>query len=158
MEPVKSLFSKELIFMTGLQTQEEVFNYIGDILLQRGLVKKGFTESILDREENYPTGLDLSPVADDMPNAAIPHTETEFCNGKAVVFVKLDREIPFRNMINPEQELKVKYLFFIINHEKTNQTNILSELIGFMTNREHMKRLESLQEESEIYNFLTNAG
>ncbi|MGA8944011.1 MAG: PTS sugar transporter subunit IIA [Thermoactinomyces sp.] len=156
MKSVKNLFSKELIFTTDLQTQEEVFKYIGDILLQKGLVRKGFTESILDRERNYPTGLDLSPVADDMPNAAIPHTETEYCNDKAVVFVKLDRGIPFRNMIEPEQELKVKYLFFIINHEKNNQSNILSELIGFMTNREHMKKLESLTEKNEIYNFLTN--
>ncbi len=157
MESVKTLFNEELIFTTGLQTKEEVFAYIGDILLQKGLVKKGFTKAIMDREKNYPTGLDLSPVAEDMPNAAIPHTETEYCNGKAIVFVKLDREITFQNMIEPEQELKVKYLFFIINHEKNKQTNILSELIGFMTNWRHMKRLDSLKGKKEIYYFLTTA-
>ncbi|WP_312853882.1 PTS sugar transporter subunit IIA [Thermoactinomyces mirandus] len=157
MESVKSLFREELIFMTDLQTQEEVFAYIGDTLLQKGLVKKGFTESILEREKNYPTGLDLNPVADDMPNVAIPHTETEYCNDKAVVFVKLDRNIPFRNMIEPDRELTVKYLFFIVNHEKNSQTNILSELIEFMTNREHMKKLESLKGKKEIYDFLTSA-
>lgn len=156
MESVKSLFRQDLIFISDLQTQEEVFTYIGDILRQKGLVKKGFTESILDREKNYPTGLDLSPVADDMPNVAIPHTEAEYCNDKAVVFTKLNRELTFRNMIDPEKELKVQYLFFIINNEKTNQTNILSELIEFMTNREHMKRLETLKGKREIHQFFNN--
>jgi len=153
---VQSLYSKDLILKSDAKTQVEVFNEVGSFLLDKGLVNDEFIDAIIDREHNYPTGLDLSPVAEGLPNVAIPHTETEFCKTKAVVFVKLTHEVLFYNMIAPEQELKVNYLFFIINNEKTNQTNVLSNLMAFMTNAKNMETLEQKETPEEIYEFLIN--
>lgn len=155
METIQSLFRKELIFNSDLKTQEEVFRYIGGILLNKGLVKNGFTQSMIDREQNHPTGLDLSPVAKDLPNVAIPHTEAKYCADRAIAFVKLNKEITFKNMISPEKVLQVKYLFFIINHEKENQTNILSGLMEIFTEKKRMERLDALNDKAEIYRFFT---
>ncbi|SMO58190.1 PTS sugar transporter subunit IIA [Melghirimyces algeriensis] len=154
MEALQSLFTKELIFTTDDTTQKEVFTKISKILLERGLVNKEFTEALMERERHYPTGIDLSPVATGLPNAAIPHTEAEFCNGKVIAFVKLKHEIPFKNMIAPDQEIDVKYLFFIINHEKSNQSQVLSDLMAIMTNEERMRALETSTSKDEIYHVL----
>lgn len=154
MEGLTSLFSEDLVFIEDATTQEEVFKKIGEHLFNKGIVNEGFTEAIMEREKNYPTGLDLSPVSDEIPGAAIPHTETEYCNGKHVVFVKLNNQIEFRNMIAPDKEVAVKYLFIIINNDVDNQTNVLSGLMTFMTNVERMKKLETLKTEKEIYEFL----
>lgn len=154
MEGLASLFSEDLVFIENAKTQEEIFTTIGKRLLDRGIVNEGFTKAIMEREENYPTGLDLSPVSDEIPSAAIPHTEVEYCNSKHVVFVKLNNEIKFKNMISPDNEILVKYLFMIINNDADNQTNVLSGLMSFMTNVERMKKLETLTNEKEIYEFL----
>jgi len=153
---VQSLYNKDLILKSDARTQEEVFKEVGSFLLDKQLVNDEFIDAIIDREHNYPTGLDLAPVAEGLPNVAIPHTETEYCKTKAVVFVKLTHEVVFYNMIAPDQELKVSYLFFIINDEKTNQTNVLSNLMAFMTNEENMRTLEQKETPEEIYEFLIN--
>ncbi|MBU5266852.1 PTS sugar transporter subunit IIA [Virgibacillus proomii] len=156
MKAIKSLFDKNLIFIKNVQEKREIFTLIGNLLHERGMVKEEFTKSIIERENNYPTGLDLSPVAKDIPNVAIPHTEPEFCLCKCIVLVKLLKPVLFQNMIAPDKEIDVKYLFFIINNQKGNQTNILSELMGFFTTAENMKKLEQLDNKEEIYQFLTN--
>lgn len=151
---VDTLYDRELILKSDAQTQEEVFKEIGAFLLKKDLVNEQFTDAIIEREKNYPTGLDLAPVAEQLPNVAIPHTETEYCKSKAVVFVKLNNQITFHNMINPDEALRVKYLFFIINNEKTNQTDVLSNIMAFITNKENMRTLERLDTAESIYNFL----
>ncbi|WP_040984257.1 PTS sugar transporter subunit IIA [Oceanobacillus jeddahense] len=155
MDSIKSLFDRELIFIEDAQDQEEVFNRIGKILYEKEIVHADFIEGLIERECEHPTGLDLSPVADDISNVAIPHTEIEYCRSKNIVFVKLNKPIMFYNMIVPEQKIAVKYLFFIINNEKSNQTNVLSELMGFLTVPENIKHLETLKTNDDIYQFLT---
>lgn len=44
----------------------------------------------------------MSAVGTDIPNVAIPHTETDYCNTDRIVVVKLENEIPFHNMITPK--------------------------------------------------------
>lgn len=154
MEELASLFSEDLVFIENAKTQHEIFTTIGERLLEKGIVNDGFINAIISREENYPTGLDLSPVSDEISSVAIPHTEVEYCNSKHVVVVKLNENILFHNMISPDQEIFVKYLFFIINNDAKNQTNVLSGLMSFITDVESMKVLETLTTEKEIYNYL----
>jgi galactose PTS system EIIA component len=156
LEAIQSLYDKNLIFIENVQEKSEIFTLVGKRLHERGVVKEKFTKSIIERENNYPTGLDLSPVGKGLPNVAIPHTEPEFCLRKCIVLVKLLKPILFQNMIAPDKVIDVKYLFFIINNQKGNQTNILSELMSFFTTVENMKKLEQLDSKEEIYQFLTN--
>lgn len=156
MEAIKELYKKDLILESDAKTKEEVLQEVGDYLYGEGLVKESFSEAIIEREGDYPTGIDLAPIAEGLPNVAIPHTDTEHCDSKAIVFVKLKKAVTFNNMIKPEEELPVSYLFMIVNDQKTNQTNVLSELMGFMTNEDNMHELDALDSKEEIYEFLVN--
>lgn len=155
MTKVNSLFQKDLIFIENVENQEEIFNLIGKELQEKELVHEEFVSALLNREKNHPTGIDLSPVSEGLPNAAIPHTETEYCTGQCIVFVKLEKAINFYNMIAPEAEMDAKYLFFIINDQKENQTNVLSELMAFLTDADNVKALEELETKEQLYKFLT---
>jgi galactose PTS system EIIA component len=155
-EPMPSFFRQDLIFFCDPKTPEEVFRHIGGILCGKGLVKPGFVRSLIQREADYPTGLDLSPVAGDLPNVAIPHTEAEYCADQAIAVVKLNHEISFRNMMAPEKEIKVRYLFFIVNHEKEQQSRMLSYLMEIFTDEKRMRRLDQLEDPAEIYRFFTS--
>lgn len=156
MDDIQALYDKDLVLRSDARTQTDVFKEVGNYLLSKDLVTADFVDALIEREANHPTGLDLAPVGDQLPNVAIPHTETEYCKTKAIVFVKLTHPIMFHNMIAPDQELDVTYLFFIINHDNSNQTNVLSGLMGFMTNEENMRTLEKLETPASIYEFLTN--
>ncbi|MGX1984075.1 PTS system IIA component (Gat family) [Thermolongibacillus altinsuensis] len=154
MKVISELLNKELIFFENAESKEEILRKIGRKLLENGLVKEGFIESIVEREEKYPTGIDLSVVGENLPNVAIPHSEPEYSNCKKLVVVKLEKDIKFKNMIDPSKELKVKYLFFILNNEKSTQTNILSHLMSFFTQENKIKGLENLKTKDEVYQYL----
>jgi galactose PTS system EIIA component len=151
---IVELFDKDLIFVEEAGTKEELFRKVGRKLLDRNLVKEGFIDAIIDREAHYPTGLDLSVVGENVPNVAIPHTEAQYCRSTKIVIVKLKNELPFCNMIAPKCQLSVRFLFMILNHRKESQTNLLSDLMSFLT--QNIKALDRLETADEIYRFVVS--
>ena len=152
---ISGLFRKDLIYIKDAEDSTKLFKIIGKELIQKRIVKDNFVDAIIEREKNYPTGIDLSVVEGQKYNVAIPHTEIEYCCDKCIVFVKIKNEIGFKNMISPDQELKVKYLFIIVNNENEAQTNILSNIMDFITNKNNMDMLEKINDEGELYDFIT---
>lgn len=156
METISNLFREDLIFKSTAKTKEKVLTEIGKTLYEKGIVKQSFIKALVEREKEFPTGIDLAPVAAGLANVAIPHTDAKHCKDQVIVFVKLAQAVIFRNMMKPDEEMDVNYLFIIVNDRKTKQTNILSDLMGFMTNKENMQKLDTLESEAEIYEFLTS--
>src|SRR5699024_5868741 len=113
-------------------------------LQEMNIVNDNYVEALFTRERNFPTGLDLSPVSTDIMSVAIPHTEPEYCKEKCIAFVKLQHPIVFNSMTAPDDEIDVRYLFFIINDQKDNQTSVLSELMSFLTDSKNIMTLDSL--------------
>ncbi|MDI3480663.1 MAG: galactose system component [Tepidanaerobacteraceae bacterium] len=155
---ISDLFRKDLIFIIDEKNAEDIFKNIGKVLFNKGLVNEGFIDAIIKREKEFPTGLNLNVLDNDeiIPNVAIPHTESEYCNSKNIVVVKLKNEVLFKNMIKPEEELKVKFIFIILNDMKGKQTNILSNLIEFLMKKDNIINLNKLEDTNEIYNYILN--
>ncbi|WP_100487247.1 PTS sugar transporter subunit IIA [Sporolactobacillus pectinivorans] len=151
---IQELFREDLIFFEDVNSKEELFKSVGEKLLQKNLVNPGYIEALTERENNYPTGLDLSVVKAGTSNVAIPHTEVNYCNWKGLVVARLKEEVTFHNMIAPDKSIPVRYAFFILNNEKDNQTNILSHLMSFFTAEDRISHLDSLKTGKEIYDFI----
>ena len=62
------LFSENEVYISKASTQEDVFREIADSLLKKDLVTKDFINNLLEREQNYPTGIDMSVVSPKIPN------------------------------------------------------------------------------------------
>lgn len=153
----KSLFQKETVFISKGGNSKEVFQDISEQLQAKGLVKKDFLESLLEREENYPTGIDLSVINNQLPNIAIPHTESEFVNTCRIVPIKLTNSVVFKNMIQPDKELNVSFLFMLLNNSPSEQANMLAEIMDFLnsTDKNKLENFFDLKDERDIYEFLT---
>jgi mannitol/fructose-specific phosphotransferase system IIA component (Ntr-type) len=83
---VNEFFFKDTVYVSDKQSQEEVFEEVYQDLLKKELVTEDFLENLLlERERNYPTGLDLSPVSKILPDIAIPHTESEFVRTTRII-------------------------------------------------------------------------
>lgn len=154
---LQPLFDRDSVFISDRDQKEEVIGEVSSRLQDMGLVKDKFLENVLLREKDYPTGIDLSVVDPELPNIAIPHTEAEFVNVRRVIPVHLNREIEFRNMINPEQELKVSFLFMILNDDPEGQSNILAQIMNFVTTTpvNELKTFFKSADTEAIYNYLS---
>ncbi|HLQ74934.1 MAG TPA: PTS sugar transporter subunit IIA, partial [Alloiococcus sp.] len=65
MTEFKEFYREDLIFKSKARTKEEVFEEIGQILIDKDLVTEEFPSEIIKRENNFPTGLDLGIVVED---------------------------------------------------------------------------------------------
>lgn len=153
---VNSLFSPDAVFVSNATSSTAVFTEVSEKLLNKQLVKENFLSEIIKRELNYPTGIDTSPIAKELPNIAVPHTEGEFVNVRLIVPVALVNPVPFKNMIDPSQELPVKFLFMILNNDPEGQANILAKIMDFLrlTPTSKLTELFNLTATDKIYQFM----
>lgn len=128
----ENLFRKDAVFVTDKTDRNEIFKDVYHKLLDMGLVKGDFIENIIDREEKYPTGILTRPLSRELPNIAIPHTEGEYVNTRLIVPVALEKPVIFNNMVNPTEELEVKFLFMILNDDPDMHANILARIMDFL--------------------------
>ena len=151
---LQDLFSKDLVWSLSFENQSDLFEAVADLLKEKGVVKDSYKEALITREASFPTGLDMEFLGKDLPNVAIPHTDTGHCLSENVAVVRLDHPVIFHNMISPTKEVEVSLLFFIINSSNDSQTGILAKLMDFFTAPGNLEGLSHCQEPEDIYEFL----
>jgi len=148
---------KEDLILTDIkaETQEELFSEVSNLLVKKKIVKDSFYKAIIDREADFPTGLNTSPI-----NVAIPHADTEHVNKAAIVITKLDKPIIFNQMDKKTNEIKVELAFFLIVDEKKKQAKMLSSFVSLLQSTEFLNKIKSSKDSKEIkkivQNFLSN--
>lgn len=153
---MKKLFFKETTYVSGKTTQEEVFEEVYLDLLSKQLVTDDFLGSLLERERNYPTGLDLSPVSELLPDIAIPHTESDYVRTTRIIPIKLKQAITFHNMISPSDQIPVHFLFMILNENGEAQAGMLADIMDFINSvdKKDLCSFFELEDTEDIYQFL----
>ena len=115
-------------------TRDESLSFLSDSLSKGGYVKEGYKESLLEREEKYPTGLVLA----DSVNVAIPHTETEFVNEDVFVIGVPQNDIKFRRIDDPTTEVCVDLIFLFVIKNPQKYVKVLSALTENFANEEFL--------------------
>lgn len=150
------LFYLDTIYIANGSSSQQVLTEIAQDLLRKNLVTEGFLSNLLEREKNYPTGMDMSLIDSALPNIAIPHTETEFVHETRIVPVKLTHPLRWHNMLVPTEELDVSFLFMILNASKEAQTGLLAHIMDFVNSLgvDGLKSFVALDTTEEIYDYL----
>lgn len=150
------LFFEDSVFVSDAKSKEDIFKEVSEALVKQGDVKDSFFNHVIEREHNYPTGMDLSLLNTAYANIAIPHTESEYVNTTKIVPVKLKHPVLFKNMISPHNDLKVSFLFMILNSDKAKQTQLLAKIMDFINaqSEEEMLKFFAFNNSSDIYHYL----
>lgn len=155
----EQVFANDAVFVSSASDQDQLLKNIYDRLLDRGYVKGNFLAHIIEREHNYPTGLDTSTLGPDLPDIAIPHTEGEFVNKRLIVPVALTKPVVFGNMIKPDQKLAVKFLFMLLETNPDGQAKLLSLVMNFLatTPVKSLRHFLNFTDPQAIYEYLQQA-
>ena len=150
-------FSKDLVFCLEADNQEQLFDQVATLLEEKKVVTDTYRSALIEREKIFPTGLDMEFLGKDLPNVAIPHTDTIHNLTENVVVVRLAKPVTFHNMIAPDKEVEVSLLFFIINNSNSSQTNILAQLMDFFTGNGHLEALSKITEPEALFQYISEA-
>lgn len=139
---------KELaIIELEADSKEQVLQQLGSRLIEQGYVKEGFIESILKREETYPTGLPTEPFG-----VAIPHTDGDMVHRSTVAFASLKNPVKFLMMGTDDKLVDVKLIFMLALKSPDDQLEMLQKLMGLIQDPEmvsklvHINSIEALNE------------
>ena len=150
-------FRKDLVICLEADNQEQLFDQVATLLEEKKVVTDTYRSALIEREKKFPTGLDMEFLGKDLPNVAIPHTDTIHNLTENVVVVRLAKPVTFHNMIAPDKEVEVSLLFFIINNSNSSQTNILAQLMDFFTGNGHLEALSKITEPEALFQYISEA-
>lgn len=107
-----------------VENKEELFDKLAFDLIQKGIVKEGFSQALKDREMEFPTGL---PVKH---GVAIPHTDGSLVNSDQLLFVTLNNPITFNEMGGDEEDvLEINVVIMLAVKDGKKHLDVLQNLI-----------------------------
>ncbi|MFY9218446.1 MAG: PTS sugar transporter subunit IIA [Tepidanaerobacteraceae bacterium] len=141
------------IIMLNLENVDKtkVLTVMANRLIDKGYVKESYLPAVLNREEEYPTGLPTNGVG-----VAIPHADTKHVLKPGIAVATLKDPVKFNVMGNPEQEIDVKLLFMLAIKEPEVQVNILKKLVSIFQAKELLIKLISINCEKELVDILNS--
>ncbi|MFP3722951.1 PTS sugar transporter subunit IIA [Niallia circulans] len=143
------LIREELIF-TNLEakTSQELFSFLGNKLLSLGYVQPTFTEALIDREKEYPTGLALEEF-----NVAIPHTDPVYIKQPFIAVAKNKYKLPFIHMGTEDHVINIDCFFILGIIDPNGQITLLQTLMERFNTPPFVEKLKSY-EGKELFTFL----
>ncbi|SIR59067.1 PTS system, galactitol-specific IIA component [Peribacillus simplex] len=145
----KIIISEESIF-TDLEAsnKEEALRILTDSLLEQGFIHDDFYDSLLNREQNFPTGLESFDAG-----IAIPHTDPKHVKQDSIAVAVLEKPITFQNMVDKSMSIDVKIIFLLGLSQSTKHLNILRQIMGLIKEKGALEEISNMSK-SHLYSHL----
>lgn len=156
----EELLKAESCFVLRAEDRADMFAQVYKKLLEQGLVAAGFLDQVVDREEDFPTGLASCNLAPGLPNLAFPHTEGCFVKEQRIVPIKLLAPVSFKSMVDPSRELPVGFCFMLLDQKVDGQAELLSRTMTFLSRAEPaaLSRIFAQTDPAGLYSALQEEG
>ncbi|MBA4547402.1 PTS sugar transporter subunit IIA [Thermoactinomyces intermedius] len=141
------LFLDESIILLDIEgeTKEEVLKIMADQLVRKGLVKKSFVHAVIQRENQFATGLPTAGAS-----VAIPHTDKEHVKGKAMSIAVLKKPVDFGVMGEDHHTVPVKIVFMLVMDEADSQLILLQKLTKIFGKKEILEEIVRAEDKNTI--------
>ncbi|GEK59619.1 PTS sugar transporter subunit IIA [Marinococcus halophilus] len=126
-------------------SKEEVLRMMAQNLVSNELVKQSFVEAVVQRENEYATGLPTGDIA-----VAIPHTDVEHVQRKAISVGILRDPVDFIVMGDDKETVPVKIVFMLAMDEAHSQLKLLQQLMQVFQDQNVLKELSSTSDKKQI--------
>lgn len=134
-----------IICSSKSSNQDEILKQLSQVLKNKGLVKSSFYQAILDREEEFPTGLSTQTI-----NVAMPHTDAEHVNNSAIAIAVLNEPIQFYSMDGSGKKIPVEIIFMLAVKEKKAQSKLLKKLITAFQDEEFLTDVKAASTKERV--------
>ncbi len=144
-------FSVLVVASQDFHNWQDCFKMLANLLAKEEKVKTGFWESVFTREQNFPTGLQVTPSI----GIAIPHpSDPTLVNESTVAATILPHPIEVNSMADPEEKIMVSVVLMLALKGSEDHLMMLQQMMETFQDEELLQKLFALKEEKEIQEFL----
>lgn len=139
-------FDQSLILkIENAKTNTEVLTQMCEHLCRKGIVKDTYCEAILEREKNFPTGLNTHGI-----NVAIPHADVSHVNKASLCVAVLNPTVDFHAMDEPEDAVAVSLVIMLVLTEPHGHLEMLQKIVGLIQNQEDVKKIITAEDKGAV--------
>ena len=126
------------MIVTGLEaeTYQDVMKQLGGIVIREGYAKETYIDALIEREGEFPTGLDI-----DGYGVAIPHTNPTHINKVGTAIAILKKPVTFIEMGTDDDEVQVRIVFMLAVKDPNAHIDSLQRIIGMLQDTALLERL-----------------
>lgn len=135
------------------ESEQEVFEQLGGVLVQEGYCKESYVEALNEREKVYPTGVMAGDIG-----VAISHTDPCYVETTGIAIAVLKEPVSFFHMgTNPKENVKVPVKFVMMLAIAGKQhLEVLQKAILLIQDAEVLRKLVEAKNPKEIIQIIQN--
>lgn len=147
---IENVLEEKLIFVNiELKNSKEVIKLLGGALIKNKYVKNDFVKAVIEREKQFPTGLD-TPIP-----IALPHTDANFTLKKGFAIATLKHSVTFKSMGGSGKILPIRIVLIPVLTQKSEDNIIFYELLKKCRDSKMAHELLKCNSSEEIKKILT---
>ncbi len=141
----------EKLVLTEIEVQDsyEAIEILGNVLFKEGYVKDTFVNAVIEREKDYPTGIQGIGL-----NIAIPHTDNSHVLNPGIAVGVLKENVSFKKMDDPDEEIDTKIIFLLAIKTPEFHLEALRGIMDMIQKVELMEAICSCKNSKEIINII----
>ncbi len=129
-----SILHEDLIFLNyEAENQLSLLNKFSGILYAGGYVKDSYAQAIIEREQEFPTGLNTPGI-----KIAMPHTYPTHVLKSAILVATLKNPVTFNEMGNSSNTVDAQLIFMLAVTDPKGHLSILSKLMSIFSDKEKL--------------------
>lgn len=126
--------------------RDKALHEMADYLHSIGVVKGTYGDSVIERENKYPTGIDTEPIP-----VAIPHSEREEVIKTAILVGQTKKGgVRFQKIEGDGLWVSAKVIFMLAVDTDQGQLEVISQLMNVIQNPEVVQRIVEAETTEEI--------
>lgn len=152
MDTLNNYINKDLLFLDlEVNSQEDLLRYMAKELNRRENVNEEFIKKVIEREKEFPTGLQIEEIG-----VAIPHSDIEYVNEPAVALAVLKNPINFYSMEDGKKIIPINVVFMLAVDDGNKQLKLLQEIMGLIQSKETLKNIIEADTKEEILELIAS--
>lgn len=134
-----------------VQNNEEIIRKLGELLYKNKYVKDTYVQAVLDREKEFPTGLQTTTVG-----FAIPHSKAKHVRKSTVAVATLNSPVMFKAMDNPEVDIPVSVVMMLAISDPEMVIDTLTKVISILEYEATIEKIINATAKQEIQEAVSN--
>lgn len=141
-----SEFMDEDLILLNLEAHDNysAISKLAEKLVQGGYAKDGYVKAIMEREKEFPTGINnIVPFA-------LPHVDYSFSLKEGLAIAVLANDVAFGQMGSSEEKISVRIILMPVLLPGGSLGKVLTHLLESMKNIKFLRKLMSAKSPSEV--------
>ena len=134
------------------KSSADVFKVLGQKMTDLGFTKDSYVDALIEREKEFPTGLDIGDFG-----IAIPHTAAEHVNEAITAIATLKNPVDWIQLGTEDDHVDVNVVFLLAVKDPNAHLEYLQTIVGIFQKKEVMQAILKEKDPKKIIELIGQA-